>query len=115
MAPPRRQDGAPGKARPHPGRGDRTGDLAIAMARRIRDVQVLGWTFRSRCSPWHAARSRPGVGRAHRPRPGDAERLAVADASVDVATVAFGVRNFETRGRLRELARTIKPGAKSLS
>lgn len=47
-----------------------TGDLAIAMARRIRDVQVLGVDLRSRCSPWHAARSRPGVGRAHRPRPG---------------------------------------------
>ena len=29
---------------------------------------------------------------------GDAERLAVADASVDVATVAFGVRNFGDLG-----------------
>ena len=43
----------------------------------------------------------------------DAERLAVADASVDVATVAFGVRNFGDLGAgLRELARTIKPGGK---
>ena len=42
----------------------------------------------------------------------DAAR-AVADASVDVATVAFGVRNFGDLGAgLRELARTIKPGGK---
>ena len=65
-----------------------TGDLAIAMARRIRDGRIV-------------------LDR------GDAERLAVADASVDVATVAFGVRNFGDLGAgLRELARTIKPGGK---
>ena len=65
-----------------------TGDLAIAMARRIRDVQVLGVDLSE-------------------------QMLAVADASVDVATVAFGVRNFGDLGAgLRELARTIKPGGK---
>ena len=65
-----------------------TGDLAIAMARRIRDVQVLAVDLSERM-------------------------LAVADASVDVATVAFGVRNFGDLGAgLRELARTIKPGGK---
>ena len=64
-----------------------TGDLAIAMARRIRDVQVLDV--------------------------GDAEHLRVSDASVDVVTVAFGVRNFgDLEAGLREMARTIKPGGK---
>ena len=55
-----------------------TGDLAIEMARRIRDVHVR-----------------------------------VSDASVDVVTVAFGVRNFgDLEAGLREMARTIKPGGK---
>ena len=35
------------------------------------------------------------------------------DASVDVVTVAFGVRNFgDLEAGLREMARTIKPGGK---
>ena len=82
-----------------------TGDLAIAMARRIRDVQVLAVARRK-------IEARGLDGRIVLDR-GDAERLAVADASVDVATVAFGVRNFGDLGAgLRELARTIKPGGK---
>ena len=91
-----------------------TGDLAIAMARRIRDVQVLGVDL----SEQMLAVARRNIeargldGRIVLDR-GDAERLAVADASVDVATVAFGVRNFGDLGAgLRELARTIKPGGK---
>ena len=91
-----------------------TGDLAIAMARRIRDVQVLGVDL----SEQMLAVARRKIeaqgldGRIVLDR-GDAERLAVADASVDVATVAFGVRNFGDLGAgLRELARTIKPGGK---
>lgn len=44
---------------------------------------------------------------------GDAERLEVADASVDVVTVAFGVRNFGDLGAgLREIVRVLKPGGK---
>lgn len=91
-----------------------TGDLAIAMARRIRDVQVLGVDLSEQMLA--VARRKIEVrgldGRIVLDR-GDAERLAVADASVDVATVAFGVRNFGDLGAgLRELARTIKPGGK---
>ena len=86
-----------------------TGDLAIAMARRIRDVQVLGVDLSEQML---AVARRKIDGRIVLDR-GDAERLAVADASVDVATVAFGVRNFGDLGAgLRELARTIKPGGK---
>ena len=91
-----------------------TGDLAIAMARRIRDVQVLGVDLSEQML---AGARRMSVARGLDGRivldRGDAERLAVADASVDVATVAFGVRNFGDLGAgLRELARTIKPGGK---
>ena len=89
-----------------------TGDLAIAMARRIRDVQVLGVDLSEQmlAVARRKIEARGLDGRIVLDR-GDAERLAVADASVDVATVAFGVRNFGDLGAgLRELARTIKPG-----
>ena len=91
-----------------------TGDLAIAMARRIRDVQVLGVDLSEQmlAVARRKIEARGWDGRIVLDR-GDAERLAVADASVDVATVAFGVRNFGDLGAgLRELARTIKPGGK---
>lgn len=89
-----------------------TGDLAIAMARRIRDVQVLGVDL---SEAMLAVARRKVEARGLDSRivldRGDAEHLAVADASVDVATVAFGVRNFgDLAAGLRELARTIKPG-----
>ena len=91
-----------------------TGALAIAMARRIRDVQVLGVDLSEQmlAVARRKIEARGLDGRIVLDR-GDAERLAVADASVDVATVAFGVRNFGDLGAgLRELARTIKPGGK---
>lgn len=91
-----------------------TGDLAIAMARRIRDVQVLGVDLSEQmlAVARRKIEARGLDGRIVLDR-GDAERLAVADASVDVATVAFGVRNFGDLGAgLRELSRTIKPGGK---
>ena len=91
-----------------------TGDLAIAMARRIRDVRVLGVDLSEQmlAVARRKIEARGLDGRIVLDR-GDAERLAVADASVDVATVAFGVRNFGDLGAgLRELARTIKPGGK---
>lgn len=91
-----------------------TGDLAIAMARRIRDVHVLGVDLSEQmlAVARRKIEARGLDGRIVLDR-GDAERLAVADASVDVATVAFGVRNFGDLGAgLRELARTIKPGGK---
>ena len=91
-----------------------TGDRAIAMARRIPDVQVLGVDLSEQmlAVARRKIEARGLDGRIVLDR-GDAERLAVADASVDVATVAFGVRNFGDLGAgLRELARTIKPGGK---
>ena len=91
-----------------------TGDLAIAMARRIRDVQVLGVDLSEQmlAVARRKIEARGVDGRIVLDR-GDAERLAVADASVDGATGAFGVRNFGDLGAgLRELARTIKPGGK---
>ncbi len=46
---------------------------------------------------------------------GDAEHLALADASVDAVTVAFGVRNFgDLECGLREMARVLKPGGRAV-
>lgn len=91
-----------------------TGDLAIAMARRIDGVQVLGVDLSEAmlAVARRKVEARGLDGRIVLDR-GDAEHLAVADASVDAATVAFGVRNFgDLEAGLRELARTIKPGGK---
>lgn len=89
-----------------------TGDLAIEMARRIPGARVLGVDL----SEGMLAVAREKVAaRALDERVtldvGDAERLALGDGAVDVATVAFGVRNFsDLDAGLRELHRTIKPG-----
>lgn len=91
-----------------------TGDLAIAMARGIPGVRVLGVDLSERMLA--AAREKVaarGLDNRIVLEAGDAEHLTLADASVDVATVAFGVRNFgDLDAGLRELARTIKPGGR---
>lgn len=46
---------------PYPDVATGTGDLAIEMARRIRDVHVLGVDLSERCSTWRAARSPPAA------------------------------------------------------
>ena len=91
-----------------------TGDLAIAMARRIDGVHVLAVDLSE--GMLDVARrkveDRGLDGRIVLDR-ADAEHLDAATASVDVATVAFGVRNFgDLAAGLRELARTLKPGGK---
>ena len=90
-----------------------TGDLALAMARRMRGVQVLGVDLSENMLA-EARRKATACGLDERVLSlGDAERLEVADASVDVVTVAFGVRNFGDLGAgLREIARVLKPGGK---
>ena len=91
-----------------------TGDLAIAMARRIKDVQILAVDLSERMLDVarRKVEARGLDGRIVLDR-GDAEHLDLAPASVDVATVAFGVRNFgDLDLGLRELARVVKPGGK---
>lgn len=89
-----------------------TGDLAIQLARRIPASEVIAVDISE--GMLAVARRKVaarGLEKRIALRVGDAEHLPTGDASIDVATVAFGVRNFgDLDAGLRELARTIKPG-----
>ena len=91
-----------------------TGDLAVMMARSIPEAHIKGVDLSE--GMLDVAR-RKVTARGLDGRvvldAGDAEHLHVADASVDVATVAFGVRNFGDLGRgLAELSRALRPGGR---
>lgn len=91
-----------------------TGDLAVDLARGIPGAQVLGVDLSEKMLD--VARRKVAArgldGRIVLDA-GDAEHLALGDAAVDAATVAFGVRNFgDLEAGLREMARTIKPGGR---
>lgn len=89
-----------------------TGDLAIAMAERIRGCRILGVDL-SEAMLERARRKilARGLDEHITLDRGDAEHLDVGDGNVDVATVAFGVRNFENiEACLREIRRTIREG-----
>ncbi len=89
-----------------------TGDLAIALARNIGEARITAVDLSE--GMLEVARRKVaarGLDDRIRLMQGDGERLALDTASVDAATVAFGVRNFgDIAAGLRELARTIKPG-----
>ena len=89
-----------------------TGDLAIALARRIDGVRVTGIDLSEQMLA--VARRKVGeLGLSDRIdlEQGDAEHLAAASSTADAVTVAFGVRNFgNLDAGLRELHRVLKPG-----
>lgn len=92
-----------------------TGDLAIAMARKVNEAHILGVDL----SEEMLSEARKKIKRLEFEKritleKGDAENLTmVASESVDAATVAFGVRNFENIERgLSEIYRTLRPGGK---
>ena len=92
-----------------------TGDLAIAMARRIKDVRILGIDLSEEMLA--VARQKiesEGVSYRIEVKKGDAENLTFVDSeTMDAATVAFGVRNFENLEKgLTEIYRTLRTGGK---
>lgn len=92
-----------------------TGDLAILLARKIKGASVVGVDLSEEML--NVARRKvhsEGLDSRILLEKGDAEGLTtIASDSVDVATVAFGVRNFEDlEGGLREMHRALKPGGK---
>lgn len=92
-----------------------TGDLAIAMAKRVDRTQILGVDLSEEMLAVARRKiEKQGLEERIILEKGDAENLSmVASESIDAITVAFGVRNFENIERgLSELYRTLKPGGK---
>jgi len=93
-----------------------TGDLAIALARRLPAARVTGVDI----SEGMLALGREKVAaRALAGRVslsvGDAERLRFADGAFDLVTVAFGVRNFgDVAAGLAEMRRVLRDGGRCL-
>lgn len=89
-----------------------TGDLAIAMARKIEGSTIYGADFSSEMLAV-AKQKIEHLGLSERISLNEcnAEDIPLTDEAVDAATVAFGVRNFEhQREALTEMKRTIKCG-----
>ncbi len=89
-----------------------TGDLALAFVRSgARCVLGVDFTF-----PMLAAASgKASISGCRRPcyQMGDALRLPIADASVDVVSIAFGIRNVaDPAAAFREFFRVLRPGGR---
>jgi demethylmenaquinone methyltransferase/2-methoxy-6-polyprenyl-1,4-benzoquinol methylase len=92
-----------------------TGDLAIATVRARQGArEVVGIDFAGAMLAIGAAKvSRRGLAARVRFARGDAERIPLADASVDAATMAFGIRNVRDPERgCRECLRVLRPGGR---
>lgn len=91
-----------------------TGDLAIAVARRWRSVEVIGVDPSPGMLELGAAKvARARLsGRIHLER-GDAMALRFEDDHFAAVTIAFGLRNLPDRARgLAEMARVTRPGGR---
>lgn len=89
-----------------------TGDLAIAMAKKIDGTTIYGADFSSEMLAVAKHKiEHLGLSERISLTECNAENIPLDDESVDAATVAFGVRNFEhQREALTEIKRTIRRG-----
>lgn len=89
-----------------------TGDVALAFART--GARVVGVDFTAEMLRL-ARKKRPSDVHAPLFVHGDALRLPLADASADVCTVAFGIRNVaDPAAMLSEMRRVLRPGGLAL-
>jgi demethylmenaquinone methyltransferase / 2-methoxy-6-polyprenyl-1,4-benzoquinol methylase len=90
-----------------------TGDLAVALARLWPGVQVDALDASPRMidqARARLARRDPDVMTAVHPMVGDMMALPQNNASVDVVTASYAVRNVpDARGAIREMARVLRP------
>ena len=89
-----------------------TGDLAIALAKRIDSSTIYGADFSSEMLAVAKQKiEHLGLSERISLTECNAEDIPLEDGAVDAATVAFGVRNFEhQREALTEIKRTIRSG-----
>lgn len=89
-----------------------TGDLAIALARKIDGSTIYGADFSSEMLAVAKQKiEQLGLSERINLTECNAEDIPLVDEAVDAATVAFGVRNFEhQKEALTEMMRTIKHG-----
>ena len=89
-----------------------TGDLAIALARKIEDSTIYGVDFSSEMLAVAKQKiEQLGLSDRISLTECNAEDIPFEDEKVDLATVAFGVRNFEhQKEALTEIKRTIRRG-----
>jgi demethylmenaquinone methyltransferase/2-methoxy-6-polyprenyl-1,4-benzoquinol methylase len=89
-----------------------TGDLAIAMAKRIDKANIMGVDLSENMLSVAAEKiRRQGLDDHIVLYQGDAENLDIADGVLDVVTVAFGVRNFGNLEQgLSEIMRSLRSG-----
>lgn len=93
-----------------------TGDVAIEIARRMPNVEVVGLDFVQRMLDIGLEKIiRRGLQDRIKLVNGDAMNLPFEDNSFDAATIAFGMRNIpDRRGAIKEMMRVVKPGGKVL-
>jgi demethylmenaquinone methyltransferase/2-methoxy-6-polyprenyl-1,4-benzoquinol methylase len=91
-----------------------TGDLSMALARLGRPASVLGTDFSPEMLEFAKGKAAAYRGTTQlRFEVQDAQSLSLPDETFDVATVAFGVRNFPDRAaNFREVLRVLKPGGR---
>jgi demethylmenaquinone methyltransferase / 2-methoxy-6-polyprenyl-1,4-benzoquinol methylase len=89
-----------------------TGDLALAFAT-AGAARVIGVDFTFAMLPLAQKKARPDVMRPVRFLAGDAMRLPVADASADIVSIAFGIRNVtDPAAAISEFRRVLRPGGR---
>jgi demethylmenaquinone methyltransferase/2-methoxy-6-polyprenyl-1,4-benzoquinol methylase len=88
-----------------------TGDLALSFARDPRVRAVTGFDFSSRMVA--VGRRKAGTARGPRLAVADAVRLPLRERSMDVVSIAFGLRNLvDPVAGLAEFARVLRPGGR---
>jgi demethylmenaquinone methyltransferase/2-methoxy-6-polyprenyl-1,4-benzoquinol methylase len=89
-----------------------TGDLSLAFAK-TQAARVLGVDFTYNMLAVAQRKAAPASSAPVRYYAGDAMRLPIADASVDVVSIAFGIRNVaDPAAALGEFYRVLRPGGR---
>ncbi len=91
-----------------------TGDVALALARRLPQAAIRGIDLsEGMLDKARVKAAESGLAQRISFMQGDGTRTGLPDASADVVTVAYGVRNFaDIAGGYREMFRILRPGGK---